>query len=182
MCADIHSLVILLTVVQSHTGLYMAWILKDVLLEMGIEGKASVTMGTVWWLLTTHKIIAITMDNATSCNTLATELATLLPGQFAGLQGHIQCVAHIVNLALRRAMSVFDTTEVEMKQAVADIGAELGPLGEDLTDVTVEINLIELDHVGCDLAGTLEGMMEEEAVQVQDDVAPLRDTVQKVRT
>ena len=31
----------LLTLLQSHTGLYMAKILRDVLVELGIKGKVS---------------------------------------------------------------------------------------------------------------------------------------------
>jgi len=122
------------------------------------------------------------MDNALSCDALAIELATLLPGLFAGMKGRIRCFAHVVNLASRRAMSVFDATCEEMQRAVSEVRAELNALGEDLTDVTVQIDIEEEGRVGSDLTGALEGLTEEEAAQVGEDAAPLRDTVQKVRT
>jgi len=167
---------------QSHTGLYMAQILKDVLLKMGIEGKVSQGTQIVCEKLTTHQIIALTMDNALSCDALAMELATLLPGLFAGMSGRIHCFADIVNLASRWAMSVFNATVDEIKWVVAEIQAELEALGKDLTDVTIEVNVVKEDRLGSDLMGALKGMTEEEAAQIGEKAAPLRNTVQRVRT
>ena len=121
------------------------------------------------------------MDNASSCDALATELATLLPGLFAGMTARVRCFAHIVNLASRRVMSVFDATDKQMKHTVDEICLELTELGEDLTDVSIVVEEAEEGVAGSDLTRMLKGMMEEEVEQVGQDSLQLRNTVQKVR-
>jgi len=159
----------------------MAKILKKVLVKLGIEGKVS-SYTREEHKLTTYQVITIMMDNASSCDTLAIELATLLSGLMSGMKGHICCFVHIINLASRQAMSVFDAMEEEMKHTVQEIRAELDALGENLTDVTIEIDVEEEGTAGSDLAGALKGMTEDEVAQVGVEAAPLRDTVHKVRT
>lgn len=79
-------------------------------------------------------------------------------------------------------MSVFDATEEEIKWAAQEIQAELGALGEDLTDMPIGINIKEEGHAGSDLMAALEGMMEEEVTVIGEEATMFRDTVHKVCT
>jgi len=127
------------------------------------------------------------MDNASNMDTLATELAALLPGVFDGLAARVRCFAHIVNLAARKGMSVFDATNEEIKKAAAELCTELTGMGEDLTEVSISEGGGEDDsrteEQGIDVDWTeMAGLTAEEENIFCGASIPLRNTIQKVRT
>lgn len=75
---------------QRHTGKNLAEVTADCLRRFDLE----------------KKLHSITMDNATSCDVLANELAILIP-EFRGNASRTRCFAHTVNLIAKALISFF---------------------------------------------------------------------------
>ena len=138
------------------------------------------------------QLLSITMDSASNNDALSNELAALLPGIYRGLRARVRCMDHVVNIAARRAMLMFDATPVELARALDEAVVDLERMGDDITEATDapvneddESDVMEpagSDDLGVELGDAFEGMSEEGKEDLHQQLEPMRESISKVRT
>lgn len=111
------------------------------------------------------------------------KLGELLPG-FPGLEAHIRCFAHTINLTAKGVLRPFEP--VKVKDAVAE-GDELEAIAKDAEVEELRAELKDLEENGEQSADDLQGfvnvldeMSEEERQEWQESVRPVRGALIKV--
>jgi len=144
-------------------------------------------------MLTSQQLLNITIDSASNNDALAYKLAKLMPSVFGRLKARIRCMDHVVNIAARRAMLMFDASAVELAKALDEAAADLERIGDDITDLEdspqdeedgdIESAELARDHnIEVELGGAFDGMSEEYKEELREQVEPMRESISKVRT
>lgn len=115
------------------------------------------------------------------------ELAKILP-TFAGLNAHVRCFAHTVNLTAKGVLRPFEPRKPKPGASDADIeAAELAGLADDAGLEELRAELRDLEENGAQERDDLEGfvevldeMTEEEREEWNEAVQPLRSALVKV--
>jgi len=139
------------------------------------------------------QLLNITMDSASNNDALANELAKLLPRVYGGLRARIRCMDHIVNIAARRAMLMFDASPEELARALDEATEDLERMGDDITDMGdiplddgeedgEDVEPLRGDSIEVELDGAFDGMSEEYKAELREKLEPVRQSISKVRT
>ena len=124
---------------------------------------------------------------------MADELARIMPSMFRSLQARVRCMDHIVNIAARCAMLMFDASPEELAKALDEATDNLECMGEDITELSdapvhdddeqVEpLELLANDNLRVELGDVFDRMSEEGKEDMRKQVEPMRETISKVRT
>lgn len=170
---------------HSHSGENMAEALRKVLVDYGIEHKVSPQIELK--NIIDHvpkKIISITCDNASANTVMVGKLSELLPA-FPGLAAHVRCFAHTINLTAKGVLRPFETKRIKNQ---VDEGSELEAISKDTEIEELQAELKDLEDNGEQAKDDLEGfvdvlneMTEEERMEWNDGVKPIRGALIKVR-
>ena len=144
-------------------------------------------------MLTVLQLLSITMDSASNNYAMADELAKIMPGMFRGLRARVHCMDHIVNIAARRAMLMFDASLAELARALDEATDDLEHIGDDITDLGDApvhdgdeegdaIESLDDENLQVELGDAFEGMIEEGKEDLRQQVEPMREAISKVRT
>ena len=142
-------------------------------------------------VLTRLQLLGIMMDSTLNNDTLANELAIMLPGIFCGLRACVH-MDHVVNIAAQCAMLMFDASPVELAHALDEVMQDLEQMGEGVTeasdapahdddgDESLE-SPVDVD-LGVELGDMFEGTSEERKEDLCQQIEPMRESISKVRT
>jgi len=144
-------------------------------------------------MLMMPQLLSITMDSKSNNNAMADELARIMPSMFRSLQARVRCMDHIVNIAARCAMLMFDASPEELAKALDEATDNLECMGEDITELSdapvhdddeqVEpLELLANDNLRVELGDVFDRMSEEGKEDMRKQVEPMRETISKVRT
>jgi hypothetical protein len=101
----------------SHTGKNLAEAFAGVMIKFGIQDKVSLVFHFRYTsLIKSSQVLSITCDNASNNDTMIAELVPLLPG-FKGDENRTRCFAHILNLVVKRILSLFDDDSEDAAQS-----------------------------------------------------------------
>jgi hypothetical protein len=142
-------------------------------------------------ILTAHKILSVSCDNASANNVMIDHLA-ILNDDFPGSSNRTRCFAHIINLVVKSILKQFDVPKKQVNRVLDTAERELMVLAEDLEEEEEE-NLATEEIEGDEdeshkmednvdgLVDEAEQLEEEEHVELCKAVLPARMMLTKVR-
>lgn len=138
------------------------------------------------------QILSITCDNAANNDVMVRELSKLL-SEYEGEFGHTRCFLHVINLVAQSILRQFDVKELsedEIETLTDDTAKKLAKLAVGLEDEEAAtqmegIDLEELDDEGedndeADWVDEMESMSEEEHLEFQSEIEPIKTVLMKV--
>jgi len=134
-----------------------------------------------------QQILSITADNASSNDTMITELADMV-GHFGGKTAQTCCFLHVVNLVAKSLLKQFDVPKKQADEYLGSSETELRAIAEEI-EVEDEATIAEngdgdpnADDID-DLDGWTDevgNMTEEEQEELEENIRPIRFVLVKV--
>lgn len=181
----------LVEVAKSHSGVNLAEAFAKVLKEFGITDKVSyLTLQTTFNLPLMFQLLSITCDNASNNDKMIEHLSILVEN-FPGPANQTRCFTHILNLVAKSILRQFDVAKKsegnpdDSDDAVRELAAlalelDLGPGNDAIEDDVDDDDDEEEDDEEEELGEEDSGMSEEEAIELEESLAPIRLTLTKV--
>jgi hypothetical protein len=116
---------------QSHTGVYLAQGFVKVLEDFGISEKARQHLLSICSIrsVTLIQILGITADNASANDTMIAEISKLIP-EFGGQATRTRCFLHVINLVVKAILRKFDVLQPGEVVGAANIDPNFPGSGE----------------------------------------------------
>ena len=120
---------------QSHTGVFLTQGFVKVLEDFGISEKVRhqrILLICNIRSLTLIQILGVTADNMSANDTMITEISKLIP-EFGGQATRMRCFLHVINLVVKAILREFDipkpgevvgTANIDLNLAGSDEGGE----------------------------------------------------------
>lgn len=174
-------------VAKSHSGMNLAEAFAKILDDFGISDKARFRQQHLARLTDFHQMLSITADNASSNDTMTTELAKLID-HFGGEAACTRCFLHIINLVAKSLIKEFDVPKHHSVES-------LDSADHDLQDLAGDIDIEDKDTIAengdgdpnADDADDAEGWIDEinelddfDCDALQENIRPIKLVLVKV--